>query len=72
MRGGPGAAIAIGYEPIWQRLDALLVIIPPATTTSCAGVASQARQRRRGWGAAPQAVSRMVESFYHPAAPAVL
>ena len=64
--GARGLPSLAGYEPIWQRLDALLVIIPPSHNHVLRWrLQAEARQRRRGGGALhPKAVSHMVQSFY--------
>ena len=64
--GARGLPSLAGYEPIWQRLDALLVIIPPTHNHVLRWrLQAEARQRRRGGGALhPKAVIRMVQSFY--------
>jgi D-glycerate 3-kinase len=64
--GARGLPSLTSYEPIWQRLDALLVLSPPSHNHVLRWrLQAEARQRRRGGGALhPKAVTQMVQSFY--------
>tara|TARA_B100002052_G_scaffold260187_1_gene253218 strand:+ start:69 stop:773 length:705 start_codon:yes stop_codon:yes gene_type:complete len=64
--GARGIPSMEAYEPIWQRLDGLLILIPPSHNHVLRWrLQAEARQRRRGGGALhPHAVAGMVERFY--------
>ena len=64
--GARGLPSLEDYQPIWQRLDALLVLVPPSHNHVLRWrLQAEARQRRRGGGALhAHAVTRMVQSFY--------
>ena len=69
--GARGSAAMEAYEPIWRRLDGLLVLIPPSHNHVLRWrLQAEARQRRRGGGALPAAaVATMVERFYRALPP---
>ena len=69
--GARGLPSLESYQTIWQRLDALLVLIPPSHNHVMRWrLQAEARQRRRGGGALhAHAVARMVQSFYRAVPP---
>ena len=58
--GARGLPSLADYEPIWQRLDALLVIIPPSHNHVLRWrLQAEARQRRRGGGGSHPATTQI-------------